>query len=152
MTVEMLHEIEIARSPEAVYSYVTQPSCWHEWHPNSKSARAEVETLSVGDCFDEVIELQPLAPLPWTMRRQTRYRVLEADPGRHWRVRGETRDGWLEIDYRLDPTHSGTRFLRGLSFAAGGATALLVPLLARRMRSVSMLALQNLKRRLEAGD
>ena len=33
--------IDIARSPQQVFDYVTQPWRWHEWHPSSRSARAQ---------------------------------------------------------------------------------------------------------------
>ena len=149
MAVTMTHSIEIARPPGEVYAYITQPWRWHEWHPSSRSASEHQGPLGVGDAFDEVIEVQPLAPLPLTLRRDVHYRVLDAVPGSVWQVRGEYRDGWLSIRYELEPTPRGTRFARTLTFDARGPTRSLVPLLASRQAVVSVRALQGLRDRLE---
>lgn len=150
MSAALHNTIEIGCSPEQVYAYVTQPWRWHEWHPSSRSARASVETLQVGDEFDEVVELQPLSPLPLTLRRETRYTVLTADPFALWEVRGRMKDGWLQIRYDVAATTTGTRFSRTLTFGAGGMSRLWMPLLGKRMATISVIALDNLKQRLEA--
>jgi hypothetical protein len=144
------HSIVIASAPRAVYDYVTQPWRWHEWHPSSRSARAAVERLAVGDTFEEEIALQPLAPLPPTLHRQTHYRVLEAMPGERWEVEGAMRDGWLRLRYELVPDGAGTRFTRTLRYGAQGMSRLWLPLLRSRQARVSGQALDNLKSRLEA--
>lgn len=141
------HSIRIARAPREVYDYVTQPWRWHEWHPSSRSARAAVERLGVGDTFDEEIALQPLAPWPPTLQRQTRYRVLEAVPGERWEVEGAMRDGWLRLRYDFAPAGAGTRFTRTLRYGARGASRLLLPLLRPRQAAISQLALANLQAR-----
>ncbi|CAK9066364.1 HTH-type transcriptional regulator VqsM (Virulence and quorum sensing modulator protein), partial [Durusdinium trenchii] len=99
-----------------VYDYVTQPWCWHEWHPSSQSAVSDVDVLGVGDTFDEVIRLQPLSPLPLNIRRQTHYRVVLAEPGVSFEVRGETGDGDLTIHYDLVRVDEGTLFRRALEY------------------------------------
>ncbi len=141
--------IEIRCAPDRLYAYVTQPWLWHEWHPNSKSAHASVDALQIGDEFDEVIEIQPLAPLPLRMQRATRYRVMAAVPGALWKVEGRMKDGWLQIQYEFKPTPSGTQFTRTLTYSVSGPNRLLMPLLRRRMAAMSLVALSNLKRRLE---
>lgn len=145
----LVNTIEIARPPRAVYDYVTQPWRWHEWHPSSRAAQATTDVLQPGDEFDEQITLRPLAPWPPTLHRQTRYRVLEAQPGRSWEVEGRMRDGWLRLRYEFDDTGAGTRFTRTLRYGAQGASRLLLPLLRRRQADLSRIALANLKRRLE---
>ncbi|SFL94942.1 SRPBCC family protein [Marinobacter zhejiangensis] len=147
---EIRNDIEIACTPAELFGYVTQPWLWHEWHPNSKSAKAVVETLSEGDCFDEVIELQPLSPLPLTLRRKTHYKVVTVEPGHHWLVEGEMSGGWLQIDYRFEPSETGVRFIRTLTYEAQGANRLFAPFLKSRMKAMSLLALRNLKAHLEA--
>jgi hypothetical protein len=144
------HTIEIARTPRAVYDYVTQPWRWHEWHPSSRAARASTDRLQAGDEFDEQITLRPLAPWPPTLHRQTHYRVLEAQPGLHWEAAGRMRDGWLQLRYDFAAAATGTRFTRTLRYGAQGASKLLLPLLRRRQADLSQLALANLKRRLES--
>lgn len=150
MTSSIRNSIEIGCTAAELYAYVTQPWCWHEWHPNSKSAAATVATLQAGDSFDEVVEIQPLAPLPLRMRRATRYRVLEAEPASLWRVEGRMKDGWLRIEYEFEPIATGTRFTRTLSYGVSGVNRLLMPLLKPRMAAMSLLTLSNLKQRMEA--
>ena len=83
MPAQMQHSIDIARSPAEVYAFITQPWHWHHWHPSSRSAKALVSELAVGDSFDEEIVVQPLAPLPPSLHRETHYQVLAAAPGQH---------------------------------------------------------------------
>jgi hypothetical protein len=150
MTTTQQQTVDFACPVARLHDYVTQPWRWHEWHPSSRSARATVPTLAVGDTFDEVIELQPFAPLPIRLRRETHYRVEVAERNRVFEVFGDTGDGWLRIRYDFAPTQSGTRFVRTLSFDARGASRLLLPLLRRRQETLGRLALQNLKRRVES--
>ena len=149
MPTTLRNTLDFRCAPDALYAYVTQPWRWHEWHPNSRSATASVEILSPGDTFDEVIEIQPFSPLPITLRRQTHYRVLVAEPHRRWQARGETRDGWLEIDYDFEPIDTGTRFTRTLRYQTSGASLLLMPLLRQRMTVMSRRALLALRERVE---
>lgn len=144
------NSIDIACPPARLYAYVTQPWLWHEWHPSSQSAQASVPVLKPGDTFDETIVLQPLAPLPLKMRRATRYTVLDAQPATLWRVEGKMKDGWLQIRYEFAPSATGTRFTRTLTYSATGPSALLLPLLRGQMKAISLLALANLKAKLES--
>lgn len=137
--------IEIACPPQVLYAYLSQPWLWHEWHPNSLAARAGVNHLAVGDHFEEQIAVQPFSPLPITLRRVTRYQVLRADPAVVWEVRGQMRDGWLQIRYEFAPAGTGTLFTRSLSYSASGLSRLLMPLLRSRMRRMSDIALANLQ-------
>jgi hypothetical protein len=141
--------IDIRCAAERLYDYVTQPWHWHEWHPNSISAGTVSGLLRIGDTFDEVIELQPLSPLPFHMRRNTHYRVVAAEPPGTWEVEGRTRDGWLKIRYELQPGVHGTRFIRRLTYQTQGLSRLLMPLLKRRVAAASQAALVNLKTRME---
>lgn len=145
------NEVVIACAPEQVYDYVTQPWCWHEWHPSSQSAVSDVDVLNVGDTFDEVIKLQPLSPLPLNIRRQTHYRVVLAQRAVTFEVHGETGDGGLTIHYDLAPQDGGTLFQRSLTYEVRGAMRLIEPLLLYpRMKNLSAVALTNLKQRLES--
>lgn len=154
MSVVMHNQIQIEADRERVFDYVTQPWLWHEWHPNSKSAKAAVDRLQVGDTFDEVIAVQPLAPLPPRLIRQTHYVVEECVPNSIWQVRGDTGDGWLVIRYELEAVTTAqgeqTRFKRTLSFDVSGLTRLLLPALKRQMLKTSVQALENLRCKLEA--
>ena len=143
------HTIEIACAPARLYDYVTQPWRWHEWHPSSRSAQASVQVLHVGDEFDEVVALQPLSPLPWTLRRATHYRVLAATPSICWEAEGRMRDGWLRLRYEFAAIGGGSRFRRTLSYDASGLSRMLLPLLRRRTAELSLIAMTNLARRMQ---
>ena len=150
MTVRLENEVLIGCPPQQVFDYVTQPGRWHEWHPSSLSAQVAEPALTPGAQFDEQIEVQPLAPLPPRIRRAVQYRVLESEPPLRWVTRGQMRSGWLQISYTLKMSAAGTRFHRRLEFDVSGPLRLLRPLLVRRQRLVSAVALANLKQRLEA--
>lgn len=145
------NRIFIACAPTQVYDYVTQPWRWHEWHPSSQSAVADARVMAKGACFDEVIRLQPLSPLPLTIRRQTRYQVVQAERGVCWEVRGETAGGDLSIRYELREDGDGTQFFRRLRYQVTGAMRVVEPLLYPRMQTLSRVALNNLCQRLQNG-
>jgi hypothetical protein len=142
--------IEVKCAPDAMYDYVTQPWLWHEWHPNSKSAKANTDVLKKGDVFDEVIELQPFSPLPINMKRKTHYKVVVAERSSHWCVEGEMKGGWLRINYEFKPSPTGVIFTRTLSYEVSGINTLIFPLLKPRMRKMSSVALNNLREKLES--
>ncbi len=150
MKEQFQNTIEIACTPEQLYRYITQPSRWHEWHPNSKSAHTETPVLSAGDKFTEIIELQPLSPLPLTLTRKTQHQVLLAEPHQRWQVRGEMAGGWLQINYEFVASAIGVTFTRTLIYEAKGVHRLFMPFLKSRMRAISLIALGNLKAKLES--
>jgi len=145
------NSITIARPPTEVFEYVTQPWRWHEWHPSSQGATGSSDRMVPGETFDEVIRLQPLSPLPLTIRRQTHYQVDEAQPGICWQVSGVANGGKLVIRYELTDAGDGaTHFFRRLRYEVKGPLRLLDPLLYPRMQALSKQALSNLKARLES--
>jgi hypothetical protein len=146
------HRIPIRCTPRALYDYVTQPWRWHEWHPSSKCAAATTDVLEVGDTYTEVIELRPFAFLPLQIRRQLSYEVLVATPALEWAVRATSRGSVMNLRYRFEPNAEGVSFTRTLSYEIKGPLAVLGPLLARQNRRMSVIALANLTRVMEAGD
>lgn len=153
MPVYLSNEITIAATAEHLFNYVTQPWRWHEWHPSSRSARAAHSFLATGDEFEEIVEVQPLAPLPLRMVRHTTYRVTESVPSHTWEVQGKMKDGWLRIRYDLAPAGDApelTEFHRVLEFEVTGFSRLLRPFIKRQMEQISRLALENLKQAVES--
>jgi hypothetical protein len=144
------HSIPIRCTPRALYDYVTQPWRWHEWHPSSKSASATTDVLQVGDGYTELIELRPFALLPLRIRRRLEYTVVVATPHREWAVRATSRGSVMNLRYRFEPTAEGVSFTRTLSYEIDGPLAVLGPVLARQNRRVSVVALANLTRIVEA--
>ena len=87
---------------------------------------------------------------PPRIRRAVRYQVLTSEPPLLWETRGEMANGWLQIRYQLKMASNGTRFHRQLNFDVSGPLRLLRPLLTRRQRAVSAIALTQLKGVLES--
>lgn len=150
MSVIIHNEIEIAVSAQDLFNYVTQPWRWHEWHPSSRSARAPHSFLATGDEFEEEIEVQPLAPLPPRMVRTTQYSVTESVPFHTWEVEGRMKNGWLRIRYDFEENGGVTIFSRILEFRVTGPNRLLQPFLKLKMERLSMVALNNLKQKMQA--
>jgi hypothetical protein len=150
MTVRIHNEIEIAVSAENLFNYVTQPWRWHEWHPSSQSAKAGHSFLATGDEFEEVIEVWPLAPLPPRLLRTTQYSVTESVPFHTWEAEGTMKNGWLRIRYDFEEKDGFTVFTRTLDFGVKGPNRVLMPLLKMKMERISMVALNNLKEKMQA--
>jgi hypothetical protein len=150
MPVTLHNEIEIAVTAKDLFNYVTQPWLWHEWHPTSRSAKAASNILATGDRFEETIEVQPLAPLPPRLKRTTHYEVIESVPYHTWAVEGRMKDGWIRIRYDLDEKGGVTFFSRTLDFSVSGPTRILMPVLRSNTEKLSMVALNNLKKIIQA--
>lgn len=132
-----------------LFDYVTQPWLWHEWHPNSISATRPAEFLKVGDQFDEYIELKPMQPLAFTLKRLTHYQVIQVEPLQRWVVKGFANNGELSIEYEFIALERGTQFSRSLSFNLSGIYRLMMPLMSAYLKKTSVIALNHLKQKLE---
>ena len=150
MSIHIHNEIEIAASAKDLYTYVTQPWLWHEWHPSSKAAKAAHSFLAAGDEFTEWVEIQPLAPLPPRMKRSITYTVTESVPFHTWEAEGEMNDGRVRIRYDFEEKGGVTFFARSLDLDVTGLTRALLPLLKPKMEKLSMIALTNLKTLIQA--
>lgn len=149
MTFTIHNEIEIAVSAKDLFNYVTQPWLWHEWHPSSKSARAAHSFLATGDEFTELVEAQPLAPLPPRMARTVSYTVTESVPFHTWESEGTMKDGRIRIRYDFEEKGGVTFFGRTLELDVSGLSRIMLPALKSKMEKLSMVALNNLKTRME---
>ncbi len=150
MPIRLYNEIEIHCTAEKLFNYVTQPWRWHEWHPDSKGARADKSVLEAGDYFDETIAVQPFAPLPLTITRHPHYVVRESVPNLTWTAEGTYSDGWLSFRYDFEDRGERVLFKRTVLFEVRGPLRLLVPLVKRKQEKKSLVALAALKRRMEA--
>jgi len=150
MPVTLHNEIEIAVTAKDLFNYVTQPWLWHEWHPSSISAKAAHSFLATGDDFEEIIEVQPLAPLPPRLVRTTLYEVIESVPFHTWAAEGRMKDGWIRIRYDFEEKGNVTFFGRTLDFSISGPTRILAPMLKSKMEKLSLVALNNLKQIVQA--
>ena len=150
MPISIHNEIEITTSAKDLFNYVTQPWLWHEWHPSSKSAKAAHSFLATGDEFTEIVEVHPLAPLPPAMTRRMEYTVTQSVPFHTWEAEGTMKDGWIRVRYDFEEKGGVTFFCRSLDFDVTGLTRILLPLLKSKMEKLSMVALNNLKTKMQA--
>jgi len=149
MSIAVHNEIEIRVSAEELFNYVTQPWLWHQWHPGSKSAKAGHSFLATGDEFTEVVEAQPLGPLPLRIQRRVDYTVTESVPLHTWECEGNMKDGRIRIRYDFEEKGGVTFFSRSLELEVSGLMRILLPVLKPNMEKISMIALNNLKTRMQ---
>jgi uncharacterized protein YndB with AHSA1/START domain len=143
----LVHSVEINRSPEDVFTYVTDPSRFTEWQDAVVSARA----LDSGPA-------QPGSKISLTRRMGKREQTMtseltEYSPPRSYAFR--VIDGPVRAvgKGRFEPLDDGarTRFTFELDFEGHGIGKLLVPLVVRRQAAKELpQSHANLKRRLEA--
>jgi uncharacterized protein YndB with AHSA1/START domain len=144
----LVHSVEIDRSPEDVFAYVTDASRFHEWQEAVVSASHQGSG-----------PVQPGARISLTRRvgrgTQTMTSELtEYTPPRSYAF--QVIDGPVRAfgNGRFDPLDDGarTRFTLELDFEGHGIGKVLVPLFVRREAAKELpQSHANLKRRLESG-
>jgi hypothetical protein len=102
--------IDIGRSAEEVFDFVTTPALWHTWHPATASV-SEVPSrpLKVGETVVEHIRVGP-------RRFDARWVVVTCDPFREWMIEAVSVEGSARLRYRLEPIGADCRFNRTLGF------------------------------------
>jgi uncharacterized protein YndB with AHSA1/START domain len=144
----IVSSIEIARPPEEVFSYVTDPSRMAEWQESVVSARLEGDgPPAVGS---KAITNRRVGRRERTMTME----MTNLSPPTSWAVRGI--DGPIRgiVNGTVEPRDDGarSRVTIELDFEGHGLGKLLVPLVARRQAQREMPRnLRNLKERLESG-
>ena len=140
--------IEIARPPEDVFAYVTDPSRLAEWQESVVSTRVdEGGPPGVGS---RVTQTRRIGRREQTMTSE----ITEITPPRSWAVRGV--DGPVRgmVKGTVEPLDEGerSRVTIVLDFEGHGIGKLLVPLVVRRQAASQMPSnMRNLKERLESG-
>jgi uncharacterized protein YndB with AHSA1/START domain len=142
----LVSTIEIARPPDEVFSYVTDPTRFPEWQYDVVSVRMEgTDPPGVGSRFTTT---RRIGRSERTMTQE----ITEVDAPRHWAARGVDGPIRPSADLTVEPLDEGTRSrLRiALDFAGHGPGALLVPVVRRIAAKGAPLSYQNLKKRLES--
>jgi uncharacterized protein YndB with AHSA1/START domain len=140
--------IEIARPPEEVFAYVTDPSRLAEWQESVVNTRMEGSgTPGVGS---RVVVTRRIGRVERTMTSE----LTELSPPRSWAVRGV--DGPIRgnVNGTIEPLDGGarSRVTIELDLQGHGIGKLLVPLVVRpQARREMPTNLRNLKERLESG-
>lgn len=143
----IVHSVEIARRPEDVFAYVTDPSHFAEWQDKVVSARLQGEG-----------PLRQGSRIALTRRFGKREQAMtseltEYSPPRSYAFR--VVDGPVRAVGKgtFEPVGEGTRFTFELDFEGHGIGKLLVPLVVRRQAEQELPETHaNLKRRLESSS
>lgn len=144
----IVHSVDISRSPEDVFSYLTDFSRSSEWQENLVSAHVEGgDPLRVGS------HVKMTRRIGRSERKMTN-EVTDHNPPRSFGFRGI--DGPIRAIGKgtVEPVGDGTRsrFTMELDFEGHGIGKLLVPLVVRRQaRSDMAKSQERLKAQLESG-
>jgi len=142
----LVSRIEIARRPDEVFSYVTDPSRFAEWQRDVVSAR-----VVGGDRLDVGSRLTQTRRIGRSERTFTQ-EVTRSDPPRRWAVRGLDGPIRPSMDLTVEPLGDGdrSRVTFALDFDPHGIGRVLVPLVVRRLaRRGAPHSYRNLKELLE---
>ena len=136
---------EIARSPDDVFAYVTDPSHLPEWQESVVKA----ERVSTPDELGTRVAItRQVGPRKMTMTSE----ITEVEPPRRWTVRGVDGPVRGSVTGRVEPLDDGarSRVTIDLDLHGHGIGKLLVPLFVERMaRHELPRNVQHLKERLE---
>ncbi|WP_281645635.1 SRPBCC family protein [Parendozoicomonas sp. Alg238-R29] len=143
------HIVEIACTPQELFEYLTQPWLWHEWHPNSVSATNQGTPLRVGDEYSEIYKIRLFKSLPIMLTKHLHYEVLEVEPFSSWKVRAHTVGAVINFHYQFEPCEKGVRYTRNLDYQVRGLFRVGAPLLEKRNREMSDVAVENIVRIME---
>jgi len=145
----IVSSVEIDRSPDEVFAYVTDPSRFAEWQANVVSGHLD------GGGFQRVGSRCITARRTGRGERTTISETTEFIPPRSWGVHGT--DGRIREDRRvtIEPLSGSarSRLTFELDFEGHGIGKLLVPLVVRRQaRRDALINGRTLKERLESDD
>ena len=144
----IVESIEIARSPEDVFRYVTDPDHLRDWQASVVDVKKEAEgPMHAGS---KVVVTRQIKGRTRPMTQE----FGELEPPRHWTVRGVDSPIRGNVDGTDEPIDGGnrSRVTIRLDFEGHGIGKVLVPLVVRRMAAKEMPEnMQRLKERLESG-
>jgi uncharacterized protein YndB with AHSA1/START domain len=137
--------VDIDRTPEEVFDYVSDARRLPEWQPDVESAQPEPPGIPAVGMVGRETRRVPGGP------RTFRWEVTECERGRRWAVRGVDGPVRAQVTMTLDPMGGGarTRFGYGIRLEGHGLGKVIAPL-ARHGAGKDVAAnLALLKQRLE---
>jgi uncharacterized protein YndB with AHSA1/START domain len=140
--------IEIARPPDEVFSYSTDPSRFAEWQRDVVRVRLDgAGPPTVGSRFTTT---RRIGGVDRTMTQE----VTERRPPMSWAVRGVDGPIRPSASITVEPLDGGTRsrVTFTLDFEGHGIGRPLVPAVRRQASRGAPVSYRNLKQRLEGGD
>jgi uncharacterized protein YndB with AHSA1/START domain len=138
--------VDIARPPEEVFAYVTDPSRLPEWQASAIGVKPHDAPIRVGS---RVVVTRRAGPREMDMTVE----VSELEPPTRWRLRGVDGPVRGNVNGTIEPLDNGarSRVTINLELNGHGIGKLLVPLVVQRQARKEMpLNVQTLKERLEA--
>ena len=144
----IVSDIEIARPPGEVFSYVTDPSRFEEWQDDVVSVHIEGDRpLNVGSRFTTT---RRIGGVERTMTQE----ITEIGPPRNWVVHGVDGPIRPNANVTVEPLNDGarSRVTFALDFEGHGIGNQLLPLVRRMTAKVAPKSYRNLKQPLEGGD
>lgn len=138
--------IEVARTAEQVFAYVTDPAHMPDWQAGCVSGKLDGPVTTVGSRCTTVRKIGG-------GEREVTTEITEYDPPRRWADRGI--DGPIRalIGVTVEPLGDGatTRVMIDVDFSGHGLGRLLVPFVVRRQAAKQMPGnMARLKQQLEA--
>jgi uncharacterized protein YndB with AHSA1/START domain len=140
--------IEIARPPDEVFSYSTDPSRFAEWQRDVVRVRVDgAGPPTVGARFTTT---RRIGGVERTMTQE----VTDSRPPMSWAVRGVDGPIRPSASITVEPLDGGTRsrVTFTLDFEGHGVGRPLVPAVRRQAARAAPASYRNLKERLEGGD
>jgi uncharacterized protein YndB with AHSA1/START domain len=144
----IVSSIEIARPPDEVYSYATDPSRFAEWQDDVVSVRMEGgRPPGVGSRFTTT---RRIGRAERTMTQE----ITEISPPRSWAAHGIAGLIRPNANITVEPLDDGTRsrITFALDFEGHGLGVPLVPVVRRMAAKGAPRSFRNLKQRLESAD
>jgi uncharacterized protein YndB with AHSA1/START domain len=137
--------IEIDRSPDQVFPYVTDPSRFNEWQPSAVSGSTK-GTAGVGSTC--VVARKVFGG----MTRSSTSEITEYDPPSGWAIRGLDGPIRADVRVRVEPTDGGQHSKVTIEFdmSGHGFGKLIAPMAIGQVRKEVPQSCRNLKEKLEA--
>jgi uncharacterized protein YndB with AHSA1/START domain len=144
----IVSSIDIARPPDEVFSYVTDPSRFAEWQDDVVSVRLEGDRPpGVGSRFTTTRRIGGA-------ERAMTQEITEISAPRSWAVHGVDGPIRPNASITVEPLGDGarSRVTFALDFEGHGIGKPLVPMVRRQALKATPTSYRNLKERLESGD
>jgi uncharacterized protein YndB with AHSA1/START domain len=142
----IVNTVEIARSPEDVFAYLSELDRHNEWQEEIVSAKIETEgPARVGSRVNEVRRMG-------SREMKVTWELTEYEPPRKVSFKGVDGPVRVKGSATVEPAGVGSRVTLQLDFTGHGIGVLLAPLARRQARKQAPKDQAKLKERLESGS
>ncbi len=144
----IVSEVDIARPPEEVFAYVTDPARFGEWQSSAGSGHIE------GDGPPQRASRYITTRCIGGSERTSVSEITQVARPRAWAIRGLNGPIRADVSVTVDPASDGhgSHVMIRLDFHGHGVGNLLLPVVVRQARKEAPQSCQTLKKRLETAD